>query len=239
MRRPTTALVEVVKLRTHPWVRAAKERRDSTTQLALMEALLARGADIHYVPKTGMVKQHWVDGDHPNEPPLYLAAQAADLELMKLLAARGATADRSRSQKGASILMAATGLTAHVGAGATPIDRPVDIGLAAGRLALELGADVRTARKDGMTALHLAAEKGWNELARFLIDEGAPLDVRDWSGRLPIDVAKGVAAIPMPDDPPMPARPPPVHEDTAALLRTAMAAAGVAEAPYKAPQRGR
>jgi ankyrin repeat protein len=231
------ALVEIVKLRTHPWVRAAKERRDTTTQLELMEALLARGADIHYVPKTGMVKQFWVDGDHPNEPPLYLAAQSADLELMKLLAERGATAARSLSQKGASILMAATGLTPHAGAGATPIDRPAEIGLEAGRLALSLGADVHTARKDGMTALHLAAEKGWNEIAQFLIEEGAKLDVRDWSGRLPIDVAKGVAAIPMPDDPPMPPRPPPVHEDTAALLRAAMAAAGVAEAPYVAPKR--
>jgi ankyrin repeat protein len=233
------ALVEVVKLRTHPWVRAAKERRDGVTQLALMEDLLARGADIHFVPKTGMVKQHWVDGDHPNEPPLYLAAQAADLELMKLLAARGATAARSVSQKGASILMAATGLTPHTGAGATPIERPAELGLAAGRLALELGADVRAARKDGMTALHLAAENGWNEIAQFLIDEGALLDVRDWSGRLPIDVAKGVAAIPMPGDPPMPPRPPPVHDDTAALLRAAMATAGVAESPYVAPRRER
>jgi ankyrin repeat protein len=233
------ALVETVKLRTHPWVRAAKERSDTTTQLALMEALLARGADIHRVPKTGMVKQHWVDGDHPNEPPLYLAAQAADLELMKLLAARGATAARSVSQKGASILMAATGLTPHNGAGASPTPRPAEIGLEAGRLALELGADVRAARKDGMTALHIAAENGWNEIAQFLIDEGALLDERDWSGRLPIDVAKGVAAIPMPDDPPMPPRPPPVHADTAALLRAAMSAAGVAETPYVAPRRSR
>jgi ankyrin repeat protein len=230
------ALVEVVKLRTHPWVRAAKRRKDETTQLELMEMLLARGADIHAVPKTGMVKQHWVDGEHPNEPPLYLAAQSADFELMKLLAAHGAAADRSLSGKGASILMAATGLTPYAGAGASPIDRPTEVGLAGGRLALELGADVTTARKDGMTALHLAAEKGWNEIATFLLDEGATLAAKDWSGRLPIDVAKGVSAIPMPDDPPMPARPPEIHHDTVALLRSAMRSAGIPEAPYVAPR---
>lgn len=230
------ALVEIVKLRTHPWVRAAKGRRDTTTQLELMEMLLARGADIHEVPKTGMVKQFWVEGEHPNEPPLYLAAQSADLELMKLLAQRGATAARSLSRKGASILMAATGLTPYAGAGATPIDRPFEVGVVAGRLALELGADVQTARQDGMTALHLAAEKGWNELAQFLIDEGAKLDVKDRSGRLPIDVAKGVAAIPDPNEPPMMAPPtPPVHADTVLLLRKAMATAGVTETPYVKP----
>ena len=231
------ALVEVVKLRTHPWVRAAKERRDATTQLALLLLLLERGADIHKVPATGMVKQHWVDGEHPNEPPLYLASQSADLELMKLLVSRGATAARSLSQKGASILMAATGLTPYAGAGASAVDRKTDVALAAGRLALELGADVHTARKDGMTALHIAAEKGWNEIAQFLLDQGAKLDVKDVSGRLPIDVAKGVRAIPMPGDPPMQPRSPVVHEDTVELLRAAMAAAGVVETPYVVPPK--
>jgi ankyrin repeat protein len=230
------ALVEVVKLRTHPWVRAAKQRTDDMTQLELMELLLARGADIHKVPAAGMVKQHWVDGDHPNEPPLYLASQSADLELMRLLAARGAVAEKSRSAKGASILMAATGLTPYTGAGASPIARPFAQGTAAGELALELGADVQTARSsDGMTALHLAAAQGWNEVATFLLEHGAKLDVRDKSGRLPIDVAKGVAAIPQPDDPPMLPPTPVVHETTVELLRAAMLASGVAETPYRRP----
>jgi ankyrin repeat protein len=230
------ALVEVVKLRTHPWVRAAKQRTDQTTQLELMDLLLARGADIHKVPTAGMVKQHWVDGEHPNEPPLYLAAQSADLELMRLLAARGAIAEQSRSTKGASILMAATGLTPYTGAGASPIARPFAQGIAAGEVALELGADIHTARSDGMTALHLAAAQGWNEVATFLLERGAKLDGRDKSGRLPIDVAKGVAAIPQPGDPPMMLPPTPVvHESTVELLRAAMTEAGVAETSYQRP----
>jgi hypothetical protein len=154
---------------------------------------------------------------------------------MRLLAARGAVAEKSRSKKGASILMAATGLTPYTGAGASPIARPFAQGIAAGELALELGADIQTARSDGMTALHLAAAQGWNEVATFLLARGAKLDVRDKSGRLPIDIAKGVAAIPQPDDPPMLPPTPAVHETTVELLRAAMAAAGVAETPYRRP----
>jgi hypothetical protein len=40
----------------------------------------------------------------------------------------------------------------------------------------------------------------------------------------------------MPNDPPMMLIPPVVRDDTVALLRFAMAAAGVAETPYVAPR---
>ena len=230
------ALVEAVKLRTLPWVRAAKSRTDRLDAFAMVELLLARGADIHRVPESRMVKQHWVDGDHPNEPPLFLAAMAADLELMALLAERGAAAERSTSSKGASILMAAVGLTPHVGPGSRETARPIETASAAGNAALALGADVDSARNDGMTALHMAAEKGNDDLVRYLLGHGARLDIKDKSRRLPIDVAKGVARIPMAEDGPMPpGAPPAVHDSTVALLRAAMAAAGVAEESYVAP----
>jgi ankyrin len=231
------ALVEAVKLRTLPWVRAAKARTDRTTDLELIELLLARGADVHKVPEVGMVKQHWVDGEHPNEPPLFLAAMGADLELMRLLAARGAVPAESLNSKGASILMAALGLTPHTGPGSSAPTRGADGAVAAGAAALELGADVDAAKNDGMTAVHMAAEKGSDELIRFLVEHGARLDIKDKSNRLAIDVAKGIARIPMAGDEPMPmAVAPEAHESTVALLREAMTAAGVEETPYVDPR---
>jgi uncharacterized protein len=231
------ALVEAVKLRTLPWVRAAKDRTDLTDAIELIELLLDRGADVHKVPEVAMVKQHWVDGDHPNEPPLFLAAMAADLELMNLLTERGAAPESSVNSKGASILMAALGLTPHAGPGGSAPTREVAEAIPAGALALEFGADVNAVKTDGMTALHMTAEEGSDALARFLIEHGARLDIKDKSNRLPIDVAKAVPPIPMPGDGPMPVGPPPKpHQTTIALLREAMAAAGVEEVAYVDPQ---
>jgi ankyrin repeat protein len=234
-------LVEAAKLRALPWVRAAKDRVDQVDSLEIVKLLLDAGADVHKVPEVPMVKQHWVDGDHANEPALFIAAMGADVELMKLLAQHGAQVERSGSQsvtrKGATLLMASLGLTPQKGPGSSDAEGPVAPAIATGNVALELGADVNAAKKDGMTALHMAAEKGSDELVKFLLANGAKLDLKDKSNRLAIDVAKGVARIPQPDDPPgPPGAPPKPHESTIALLRTAMSAAGVAEAPYADPR---
>ena len=44
---------------------------------------------------------------------------------------------------------------------------------------------------DGQTALHAAAKVGWNDIIRFLIDNGAVQEVRDDAGRTPFDLAMG------------------------------------------------
>jgi uncharacterized protein len=231
------ALVEAAKLRALPWVRAAKDRVDEVSSLEIAKLLLDAGADVHKVPEVAMVKQHWVDGDHANEPALFIAAMGADIELMKLLAERGARLDRSVSRRGATVLMASLGLTPQKGPGSSDTEVPAAEAIATGNVALALGADVNAAKKDGMTALHMVAEKGSDDLVKFLLANGAKLDVKDKSNRLAIDVAKGVARIPQPDDPPGAAAPPPKpHESTIALLRDAMTAAGVPEAPYTAPR---
>jgi ankyrin repeat protein len=51
---------------------------------------------------------------------------------------------------------------------------------------------------EGLTALHAAVGSGRTDMVRYLLDHGARTDVVDWSGRTPIDVAKGVAAKPAP-----------------------------------------
>lgn len=66
---------------------------------------------------------------------------------------------------------------------------------------------------EGQTALHAAAKMGWNQIAKFLIDNGATQQVRDSIGRTPYDLAMGIY-------PPAYNAPPstPILE-TAALLR--------------------
>jgi len=51
---------------------------------------------------------------------------------------------------------------------------------------------------EGLTALHTAVSAGRTEMVRYLLDHGARTDVKDWSGRTVIDVAKGVAPKPTP-----------------------------------------
>jgi len=43
----------------------------------------------------------------------------------------------------------------------------------------------------GRTALHGAAQKGWNDMVRFLVENGAEVQPVDASGRTPRDMAKG------------------------------------------------
>ena len=77
------------------------------------------------------------------------------------------------------------------------------------------------------TALHGAAERGFNAFIEFLVANGADLQAKDANGRTPLDLAKGVgvagvrgaAAEPFPK--------------TAALLESLMAAKGIQPASTK------
>jgi ankyrin repeat protein len=96
-------------------------------------------------------------------------------------------------------------------------------------LMLAKGADVNAANDNGESALHIAVGRG-DMLVRFLVENGAKLDLKDKAGRTPLDVAMGVpggggrgrggrgAG---------PAAPGPVRESTAALLKELMAARGL------------
>jgi hypothetical protein len=70
-------------------------------------------------------------------------------------------------------------------------------------LCLELGLDVNDQNSMGVTALMGAANRGSDDIIRFLVDEGARLDIRDGEGRNAFDWASGVflathAAVPKP-----------------------------------------
>jgi ankyrin repeat protein len=52
-------------------------------------------------------------------------------------------------------------------------------------------ADLKVPTAANRTALHAAASRGWNELVRRLVADGAVLDVIDSNGLSPIDYALG------------------------------------------------
>jgi ankyrin repeat protein len=64
-----------------------------------------------------------------------------------------------------------------------------------GRIARSLTGDpVNTTSNEGMTALHVAVRSRNANLVRYLLDKGARTDIRDASGRTPLDVLNGVPA---------------------------------------------
>jgi ankyrin repeat protein len=64
-----------------------------------------------------------------------------------------------------------------------------------GRIARALTGDpVNTKSNEGLTALHVAVRSQNPALVRYLLDKGARTDIRDASGRTPLDVLNGVPA---------------------------------------------
>src|SRR5688572_877282 len=64
-----------------------------------------------------------------------------------------------------------------------------------GRLARALTGDpVNTVSNEGMTALHVAVRSRNSSLVQYLIGKGARADIKDASGRTPLDVLNGVPA---------------------------------------------
>jgi chromosome segregation ATPase len=88
--------------------------------------------------------------------------------------------------------------------------------LEAAKLCLERGAEVNAANGQGFAAIHGAANKGFDEMIKLLVEHGARLDVKDKQDRSPMTFAEGVF---------LAARPPERKPKTIALLQELMGAA--------------
>jgi uncharacterized protein len=149
--------------------------------------------------------------------PLLLAAKTFDVEVMRTLLAAGANFDLP-NQDGVLPIHAAAGLGSSscdprgYGPG-IPHYETADVqqaSIAALGVLLEAGADVnaqapqvsgvdgggriggsRTVGRAGQTALHGAVTWGWNDVVRFLVEQGARVDIADAGGRTPYDTAVG------------------------------------------------
>jgi ankyrin repeat protein len=178
---------------------------DRAPLLPVIEALLAKGVDVnarmqehppsrrHMLPVTGTLA--WVD--FTGQTPFVTAALAADLDVMRLLLKHGAD-PRIATFGGTTALMAAAGVN-------WVVDQTFDEGpaarLAAVTLCHELGLDVTAVNSMGLTALHGAANRGSDDIIRFLVEKGARLDVKDKEGRTPLTWAQGVFLATHPSQP--------------------------------------
>jgi ankyrin repeat protein len=169
---------------------------DREPLFALIEALIDRGANpnvrMKEVPPirramlrvTGSLS--WVD--FTGQTPFLTAALSGDLRVMRLLLAHGAD-PHIPTIAGTTALMAAAGVNWVV---AQTYDEGPKALLEAVQLCWELGMDVNAVNSMGLTALHGAANRGSDDIIRFLVEKGANLDVKDKEGRTPLTWAEGV-----------------------------------------------
>jgi ankyrin repeat protein len=156
--------------------------------------------------------------DFTGQTPFVTAALAGDVTVMKLLLKHGADPNIP-TFAGTTALMAAAGVN-------WVVDQTYDEGpaalLEAVKLCVELGLDVNAVNSMGLTAVHGAANRGSDEIIKYLVSLGARLDVKDKEGRTPLTWAEGVFLATHP------ARP---KANSIALIKQLMAAAPPAGQP--------
>lgn len=169
---------------------------DRAPVLDLIRDLLAAGADVNartqetppfrnfLLSITGSLE--WVD--FTGQTPFLTAALAGDVTVMKLLLEHGADPHIDTYQ-GTSPLMAAAGVNWVLAQ--TWTEGPDQL-LQAVKLCVELGMNVNQANSMGITALQGAANRGSDDIVRFLVAHGADLTAQDKEHRSTLDWAKGV-----------------------------------------------
>jgi ankyrin repeat protein len=162
----------------------------------LIKVLIERGANLdartkevppfkrHFLKGTGSLS--WVD--FTGQTPFLTAALAGDVTVMRLLLEHGAD-PKIPTFQGTTALMAAAGINWVF---YQTYDEGPKALLEAVQLCYQLGMDVNAVNSMGLTALHGAANRGSDDIIRFLVEKGAKIDVKDKEGRTPMTWAEGV-----------------------------------------------
>jgi ankyrin repeat protein len=170
---------------------------DETTPLQVIKILLERGSNPNLQlklrpPFRNVIFDRGADNAvlTIGATPLLRASRVGDNpEAIRLLLQHGALVNLPNVD-GISPLMAAAGMGHTVSASRGKFNTETD-SLAAIPLLLKAGAEVNAQANDGQTALHSAAQKGWNKVVMMLAENGANLNAKDNRGRTALDYAKG------------------------------------------------
>jgi uncharacterized protein len=216
-------------------LRASASGQEATLLLLLDKGADANAADVngytalHFAAarrnRIESVKALLADGARPNarlvrDPakgnsnsttvgatPFFLASEARNVAIMRLLAMNGAdpllgTTETlfSNESNGYRLQVVAntTPLAAAAGSGRfngnytefTPAEE--NNAIEAVKLAMELGGDINAASEYGQTALHAAAYLKADKLVQFLVENGAKIDLIDKFGQTPLSIAARV-----------------------------------------------
>jgi len=200
---------------------APREVDNQLTSMDVVKALLAHGANVNaqlikQTPYRTKVDRGADTMLTTGTTALLRAAKAGDSDAMQVLLAKGADA-KLTTKFGMTPLMAAAGLGTKE-EDTTGRRKTEAEAIAAIQLCLDAGVDVNAIDRQGDTALHGAAQKGYDQVVQFLADHGAKLDIKDKKGRTPLDAANGLMGNGGFDGSRRD-----VHESTVALLKKLMA----------------
>ena len=160
----------------------------TVTDLELVRALVAHGADVNAGQKAEPRDGYRNMLNRSGATPFLLAAKAVDLEMMRLLLELGAD-PLLANEDGTTALLVAAGVgiwssSESPGSAAEALE--------AVKLMVELGDSVTTVDDNGDAALHGAVMRGSPELVLYLLEHGAALNPVNARGWTPLTIAQGI-----------------------------------------------
>ncbi len=190
-----TALYALVDIRNEDWSALPNRKtEDPLPTLEIVKALLDRGANVNAALTANLPGRSGMDsGDTTltaGTTPLMRAARAGDTAVIRLLLEKGAD-PKLATKDGNTALMFAAGV-GYRDKNTRGTERDA---LAAVKILVDAGLDLRQVNSRGETALHGAADRGADTIVQFLVERGADLNVKTKQGFTPLDVAMGKSSL--------------------------------------------